>query len=151
MAQSRESIRRRMLVRLLCLWNLVPDDSFAKVVSDVFEIKDGAIKLHSDDKVFELINDTIRKKAGEIYQTKLHTTPPTRADNICAWREFSAKDYARAHTFLETLKQYSGVLSTKEYARLKRIALGGNMDAAKDELDKIMQDKENDRAMSRTK
>ena len=147
MGWNEDANRRRMLRRFLQLWNMIPDDTFAHVIAQVFKLKSVTLESTSDEEAFARINDVIEGKTSEIYQTKLHMSPPPLADNICAWMDFSPDAYTKAHLFLDELKQYTNILSRGDYANIKRIALCGNLDMAKDELAKIVQENESVKEM----
>ena len=138
MGWNEDDNRRKMLKRLLTLWNLVSDNTFAQVISDVFGLNDEALGDRTDEEVFGRMNDLISGRAEMIYKTKLHKNPPAKADNISAWQDFNADDYVRARGFLAEIKGYAGVLTRQEYATIKGQALHGDLDGARRELRKVM-------------
>lgn len=139
--------RRKLLRRLLHLWNMVPDDTFSQVISEVFSLKAMALENMGDEQVFSRLNDLIEGKTEMIYLTKLHTVPPPMADNISAWVDFSPNAYAKAHLFLDELKQHVRELSRADYAEIKKLALSSNIDRAKHELARILQESDDAKTM----
>ena len=82
MGRCKDGNRRSLLMRLLHLWNLVPDDTFAQVIIDLFGLKDKSFEHLSDEEVYSMISDAVTGRTTMIYRTRLHKAPPERADNI---------------------------------------------------------------------
>jgi hypothetical protein len=141
MGENRDGKRRRMLNGVLQLWNLAPDDKFARVVLDIFGLRNPELDDMSDDEVYGRINDMIEDRMQMIYKTRLHKNPPDVADNISAWMDCSPEDYMRAHTFLDEMKHYVTMLTKREYAQIKEIALHGDLKAARKALETAISDK----------
>ena len=133
MGWNDDSNRRTMLRRLLRLWNMVPDNTLAEIISDVFGVTVDE-KCKTDEAVFSRINDLISGRAKMIYKTKLHKNAPRQADNISAWLDYTSDDYVRAHGFLDEIKEYTDTLTRQEYATVKGMALQGDIMAAREEL-----------------
>lgn len=143
MGRCKDGNRRSLLMRLLHLWNLVPDDTFAQVIIDLFGLKDKSFEHLSDEEVYSMISDAVTGRTTMIYRTRLHKAPPERADNIYAWRDFTSDDYTRAHTFLDELKQHTDSLTTVQYAAIKKQALDGDVEGARRALVSAVTQSEN--------
>jgi len=142
MGWNEDANRRRVLRRFLQLWNMVPDNTFAEVVADVFGLQADDMKCKTDEAVFSRINDLISGKADMIYKTKLHRNAPTQADNISAWQDYTSDDYVRARSFLDEIKVHTDVLTRQEYATIKGMALQGDIMAAREGLTAILERKQ---------
>ena len=143
MGYTEDANRRKLVKRLLQLWNMIPDNKLSEVFANVFELDINALPLRTDEEVYSRINDLITGKVEMIYMTRLHKNPPINADNIAAWRDFTADDYARAHKFLDEMKLYVGKLTKQEYATIKGQALHGDVEGARRGLRNVIERKMN--------
>lgn len=143
MGWNEDTNRRKILRRLLQLWNMVPDNTFAELISDVFSMKAMALDGKTDEEMYGRINDLISGKEEMIYKTKLHRKPPMEADGIMAWRSFTSDDYAKARAFLGEIKGHVDILTRQEYATIKGRALHGDLEGAKRGLKTIIEQKKN--------
>ena len=115
----------RVINALTALWTLMPNETFGSLVDKTFGSR---LAYMQDFEICECLNRAIR-------ETLRAKNPPKKYDTkdsefVQDWRKHKADDYVNANDFLMKLKQYSSMLSRKEYGQIKGMALSGDIDGA---------------------
>ena len=132
-------MRRQVTTKLLNLWEMMPDEQIGRLIAETFGIFHNGLAAITNEEALEKINKAIEDRRGSIYKTKLHRNAQEYDDNKGMWSDFDSGDYVNAQQFLIGVKKYTGRLTKEEYARIKGMALSGDIEGANRCLNSILE------------